>query len=158
LQAEHGDNWWDYATFDSYLVWLNTQQYLDEEVKKTKKDWVEREIAGMKDPRKHVSQYYDWVRVEHNNVEAWVMNDTVRRRIANQLEEIYGDENDDYEDDSWKDKPIFDLSILSTGKYIPGVSYYDLVEGGEKKRMLEPEVMQVAPRRTVSPYYKYEGG
>lgn len=112
LQATYGDEYLDYADFDSYLIWLNTWQHQDEAVKKVQKEWAEREIAGMKDPRLHVSQHYDWVKVQGNEIQVWEMNDQTRARIKSQIEQIIDEEALDSYDENWKDAPIFNLPLI----------------------------------------------
>lgn len=166
LQAQHGEDWRDYADFDNYLIWLNTRHHQEEYMRKVQEEFVRREIGGMKDPRKHVAQHYDWVAVRGPNIEVWEMNNLARIRIKNQIEQIYDDESEEFgnygydEDESWKESPKFNLSILSTGKYIEGVSYNDLVSGEWQKRLREPEVMEVGRRKPITnvPGYQYEGG
>jgi len=159
LQAEHGDEWWDYADFDNYLVWLNTRNQ-EEHMRKIQEDFVRREIGGMKDPRKHVAQHYDWVRVQGPNIEVWEMNDLAVARIKRQISQIYYDERYDDFEEGWEDSPKFNLSILSTGKYIEGISYNDLIYGRWRERLREPEIMEIGRRRPVTnvPGYQYDGG
>ena len=159
LQAEHGDEWWDYADFDNYLVWLNTRNQ-EEHMRKIQEDFVRREIGGMKDPRKHVAQHYDWVRVQGPNIEVWEMNDLAVARIKRQISQIYYDERYDDFEEGWEDSPKLNLSILSTGKYIEGISYNDLIYGRWRERLREPEIMEIGRRRPVTnvPGYQYDGG
>ena len=159
LQAEHGDEWWDYADFDNYLVWLNTRNQ-EEHMRKIQEDFVRREIGGMKDPRKHVAQHYDWVRVQGPNIEVWEMNDLAVARIKRQISQIYYDERYDDFEEGWEDSPKLNLSILSKGKYIEGISYNDLIYGRWRERLREPEIMEIGRRRPVTnvPGYQYDGG
>lgn len=159
LQAEHGDEWWDYADFDSYLVWLNTR-HQEETIRKIREEFVRREIGGMKDPRTHVAKHYDWVRVQGPNIEVWEMNDLAVARIKRQIEKIYYDERYDDFEEGWEDSPKLNLSILSTGKYIEGISYNDLIYGRWRERLREPEIMEIGRRRPVTnvPGYQYDGG
>lgn len=159
LQAEYEDEWWDYADFDNYLVWLNTRNQ-EEHMRKIQEDFVRREIGGMKDPRKHVAQHYDWVRVQGPNIEVWEMNDLAVARIKRQISQIYYDERYDDFEEGWEDSPKLNLSILSTGKYIEGISYNDLIYGRWRERLREPEIMEIGRRRPVTnvPGYQYDGG
>lgn len=159
LQAEYEDEWWDYADFDNYLVWLNTRNQ-EEHMRKIQEEFVRREIGGMKDPRKHVAQHYDWVRVQGPNIEVWEMNDLAVARIKRQIEKIYYDERYDDFEEGWEDSPKLNLSILSTGKYIEGISYNDLIYGRWRERLREPEIMEIGKRRPVTnvPGYQYDGG
>jgi hypothetical protein len=161
LQAQYGNEWWDYADYDSYLIWLNTRHFKDEAVKKRQQEWTEREIRGFKDPRTHASKYYDWVRVHGTNIEVWEMNNLTRKRIERQIEDIYHDENEYSDDDSWKDSPKFNLSILSTNKYVGGLTYNQLISGGEVEHLNTPNHVEVGTRGTVPtsvPGYQYQGG
>lgn len=161
LQAEYGeDDWHDYADYEGYLTWLNTHHIENEDERKIKEDWVKREIGGMKDPRTHVSKYYDWVRVQGPNIEVWEMNNLAIARIKRQISQIYHDERYDDFEEGWEDSPKFNLSILSTGKYIEGISYNDLIYGRWRERLREPEIMEIGRRRPVTnvPGYQYDGG
>lgn len=160
LKQEHGDDWWDYADYDSYLMWLNTHNQEDD-VKEIRKKWVTNEIAGMKDPRTHVSKHYDWVRVQGNYIEVWKMNDLAKVRIKYQLENIYDEENYEEGDDNWKMSPVFNLSILSTGKYVPNLSYYDLLSYKEKRELVPDsynDYRTTTKIPTKIPGYQYNGG
>lgn len=166
LQEQYGKEWWDYAEFDNYLVWLNTR-HQEEYMRKVQEEFVRREIGGMKDPRKHVAQHYDWVRVQGPNIEVWEMNTLAVARIKKQIEKIYNDESEEFgnydydEDEAWKDSPKLNLSILSTGKYIEGISYNDLIYGRWQQRLREPEIMEIGKRPkapTNIPGYQYDGG
>lgn len=90
LEAQYGLDWRDYADFEDYLIWLNTHHITDDAQRKIIENWVKREYAGMQDSRKHVSQHYDWVRVQGNNIEVWEMNDLVRKRIEDKLNKFIG--------------------------------------------------------------------
>lgn len=159
LQEQYGKEWWDHAEFDDYLVWLNTR-HQEEHMRKIQEEFVRREIGGMKDPRKHVAQHYDWVRVQGPNIEVWEMNDLAVARIKKQISQIYYDERYDDFEEGWEDSPKFNLSILSTGKYIEGISYNDLIYGRWRERLREPEIMEIGRRRPVTnvPGYQYDGG
>jgi hypothetical protein len=164
LQTQHGEDWGDFANYEDYIMWLNTKDVTDEDQRNTRENWVSREFEGMKDPRKHVSQYYDWVAVRGTNVEAWELNDLTRRRIEHQIEDIF-DEEGIGEDESWKTKPMFKLSILSTGQYIPNLTFFDLItQGVEKKKGRENQFDSFPDYRTTTkiptkiPGYQYQGG
>lgn len=159
LQEQYGEEWWDHAEFDDYLVWLNTRNQ-EEYIRKIREEFVRREIGGMKDPRKHVAQHYDWVRVQGPNIEVWEMNDLAVARIKKQISQIYYDERYDDFEEGWEDSPKLNLSILSTGKYIEGISYNDLIYGRWRERLREPEIMEIGRRRPVTnvPGYQYDGG
>lgn len=165
LQAQHGDDWPDYADFEDYLTWLNTHHIQDENLRRIREEWVKREIGGMKDPRTHVSKYYDWVRVRGNNIEVWELNDLSRARIKKQIEDIYYEEDGMGDDeDSWKEAPIFNLSILSTGEYTPKLTFYDLITPGVDKKKAKENAFEPFPdlntqrRPNPVPMYKYDGG
>lgn len=165
MQAEYGDDWWDYADYEGYLIWLNTNHIEDETERRIKKEWVDREMGGMKDPRTHVSKYYDWVRVQGKNIEVWELNDLTRIRIRRQIEQIYDEEGLGDEDETWKESPIFNLSVLSTGQYVPSLSFYDLVTQGEEKKKAKENAYDFFPDyRTTKkfptniPGYQYQGG
>jgi hypothetical protein len=166
LQTKYGEDWREVAEYDDYLIWLNTHRHTDPKMKQIQESFAKKEIAGLKDARLHVAKEYDWVRVQGPYIQVWEMNDLARKRIRKQLDQIYDIENSDtggeYEDyDAWKDIPKFNLEILSTGKYITNLTYYDLISGGELKRMREPEIMEVGKRPaapTNIPGYQYSGG
>ena len=164
IRSEYGEDWEDYADYDDYLSWLNTQYIQDEKERQIKQEWVNREIGGMKNPREHVSQHYDWVAVRQKNVEVWEMNDMTRARIKNQIEQIYDEEGLSDENELWKEEPKFNLSILSTKQYIPNLTYHDLIEPGIEKKKARDSALDFFPdfrtntAPTNTPGYQYQGG
>lgn len=164
LRDAHGDDWWDQGDFHDYLRWLNVQGMEDGPQRARREEWVARELQGMKNPREHVAKHYDWVRVQGNNIEVWEMNDLVRTRLRRQIERIAEEEDWYDEDEEWKERPMFNLSVLSTGKYTPKLTYYDLVDAGLEKKVRENEFEPFPDWRSTKrvptkvPGYQYDGG
>jgi hypothetical protein len=166
LQEQYGEDWADYADYENYLLWLNTRDITDENEKERITKWVAQEIKGAKDSRQYVSKQYDWVRVQGNNIEVWELNNLARLRIKRQMQDIYYEEGNESDDtDSWKEQPVFNLSILSTGQYIPNLSYYDLITPDEEKKKARenaydfyPDYRTTQRQPTNIPGYQYSGG
>lgn len=170
LQETHGDNWQDHMGYEDYLRWINTHHIDDERKRILRLNQVNHILKAMsnpqkRDPRKYVSQHYNWVRVQGNNIEVWEMNDVTRNRIRKQLEDLYYEENEhEYDndgDEAWKDQPVFDLSILSSQKYIPNLTFEQLANYTERAISMEPDAytdLSNRNRPTGNKFYKYQGG